>query len=113
MADQFYFFCSAGGAGVAAIGTAIAFWGASKIPDNCSLSTHECSAPPGDPVFGKAASGARTMNVGIVTGAIGVAALAGGLVWYFGGAKTTTESPTQVAPLVTNDSAGFAVSGRF
>jgi len=101
------------GAGLAVIGTTIAFIGASKVPDNCSLSTNQCTAPPGDPVFDDASSGARTMNIGIAVGAIGVAALAGGVVWYFGGAKTTTESPTQVAPLVSPDSAGVAVSGRF
>jgi hypothetical protein len=102
-----------GGAGLAVAGTAIALWGISKVPDNCSLSTNECTAPPGDPVFDEASSGARTMNIGIIAGGIGVAAFAAGVVWYFGGAKTTKETPTQVAPVVTNDGAGFAVSGRF
>lgn len=101
------------GGGIALIGGAVAFYGASQIPDSCSLSTHECAAPPGDPVFARAASGTRTMNIGIVTGAVGVAALAGGLVWYFAGAKTTKETPTQVSPVVTNGSAGFAVTGSF
>jgi hypothetical protein len=53
------------------------------------------------------------MNYGIVMGTVGGVALAGGLLWYFGGAKTTKESATQVAPLVTGDGGGFAVSGRF
>jgi hypothetical protein len=102
------------GGGVLALGGSfVAVWGASKIPANCSLSTHECAASPGDPAFDKAARGARTMNIGIVTGAIGVAALAGGLVWYYAGAKTSKESATQVGPIVTRDSAGFALSGSF
>lgn len=102
-----------GGGALALTGAAVAFYGASRIPGNCSLSTNQCSAPPGDAVFAKAASGAQTMNIGIVTGAVGLTALTGGLVWYFAGARTTKESPTQVSPIVTRDSAGFAVSGRF
>jgi hypothetical protein len=101
------------GGALALSGAAVAFYGSSKIPSNCSLSTNECSAPPGDPVFAEAASGARTMNIGIAVGALGVATLAGGLVWYLAGAKTTTESSTQVSPVVTKDSAGFAFGGRF
>lgn len=102
-----------GGGALALTGAAVAFYGASRVPGSCSLSTNQCSAPPGDPVFAKAASGAQTMNIGIVTGVVGVTALTGGLVWYFAGAKTKKESPTQVSPVVTHDSAGFAVSGRF
>jgi hypothetical protein len=102
-----------GGGFIAAGGTALAFYGASQVPRTCSLSTNECSAPPGDPVFAQAQSGARTMNLGIAIGGVGVAALAGGLVWYLAGAKTTTESTTQVAPLVTGDGGGLAVLGRF
>jgi hypothetical protein len=102
-----------GGGIIAAGGAALAFYGTSQVPRNCSLSTNECSAPPGDPVFAQAQSGARTMNLGIVIGGAGVAVLAGGLVWYLAGARTTTESATQVAPLVTGDGGGLAVLGRF
>lgn len=98
---------------IAAGGAALAFYGISQVPSNCSLSTNECTASPGDPVFEQARSGARTMNIGIAIGGVGVAALAGGLVWYLAGAKTTTESATQVAPLVTSDGGGVAVLGHF
>ncbi len=98
---------------VAAGGAALALYGISKVPSSCSLSTNECSAPPGDPVFARARTGARTMNVGIAIGGIGATALLGGVVWYLAGAKTTTESATQVAPLVTGDGGGVAVLGRF
>ncbi len=101
------------GAGLALGGAAVAFYGSTQVPASCSLSTNECAAPPGDPVFGEASSGARTMNIGIAVGALGVATLAGGMIWYFGGAKTIKESPTQVSPVVSHESAGFAVSGRF
>ncbi len=98
---------------VALSGGAVAFYGASQIPSSCSLSTNQCVAPPGDPVFDKATRGARTMNVGIITSAVGLGVFAGGLVWYIAGAKTERESATQVSPVVSHDSAGFAVSGRF
>jgi hypothetical protein len=100
--------------GIVAIGGAgLAFYGVSKVPSNCSLSTNECSAAPSDPVFKEAQSGARTMNIGIAVGGVGVAALAGGLVWYLAGAKTTTESATQVAPIVTSTGGGVAILGHF
>lgn len=101
------------GGGIALIGAAVAFYGHSRVPASCSLSTNQCAAPPGDPVFQKASDAASTMNVGIVVGSVGAAAMVGGLVWYVAGATTTKESPTQVAPIVTHESAGFAVSGRF
>lgn len=98
---------------VAAGGAALAIYGISKVPSSCSLATNECSAPPGDPVFGQARSGARTTNIGIAVGGIGAATLLGGVVWYLAGAKTTSERATQVAPLVTGDGGGVAVLGRF
>jgi hypothetical protein len=99
---------------VALAGGALAFYGQSQIPSQCQLSTHECAAPPGDPVFDDASSATSTMNLGIAATGVGVAALAGGLVWYFAGAKTQ-ESPTQqaVAPWVTGSGGGVSVLGRF
>ena len=92
-------------------GGAIAFYGKSQVPSQCSLSTHECAAPPGDPVFAKAADGARTMDIGIALAGVGVAALAGGLVWYFAGAKTTEAPPVQA--WLGSTGGGVALSGRF
>jgi hypothetical protein len=95
-------------------GGAVAFYGRSQIPSNCDVGTHECAAPPGDPVFKKASDSAGTMNLGIVTASVGVAALAGGLVWYFAGAKTIKESSDQaVAPWVNSSGGGVQVLGRF
>jgi hypothetical protein len=102
--------------GVLAIaGGAIAFYGKSQVPSQCQLSTHECAAPPGDPVFDDAKSAAGTMNLGIAAAGVGVAALAGGLVWYFAGAKTDKESATQqaIAPWVSSSGGGVSVLGRF
>jgi len=99
-----------GGGVLALAGGALAFYGKSQIPSQCSLSTNECAAPPGDPVFAKASDGARTLDIGIGLAGVGVAAVAGGLVWYFAGAKTT-EAPVQawVAPT----GGGVALSGKF
>ena len=72
----------AGGGLLALGGAGLSFYGYSKIPANCSLSTHECAAPPGDPAFGKAHSAVRDVDYGMVLGGVGLAALAGGLIWY-------------------------------
>ncbi len=99
---------------VAVAGGAVAFYGRSQIPSNCDIGTHECAAPPGDPVFKEASDAAGTMNLGIVTASVGVAALAGGLVWYFAGAKTIKESDQQaIAPWVNTNGGGVQVLGRF
>jgi hypothetical protein len=102
--------------GVIAVGGgAYAFYGRSQIPSQCQLSSHECAAPPGDPVFKKASDAAGVMNLGIAIAGVGVATLAGGLVWYYAGAKTIKESSTQqaIAPWVTGDGGGVSVLGRF
>ncbi|HSN29457.1 MAG TPA: hypothetical protein VLT45_24370 [Kofleriaceae bacterium] len=71
------------GGGVLALGgAALSFYGYSKIPANCSLSTNQCAAPPGDPAFGKANSAVRNLDVGMTVAGVGLAALAGGLIWY-------------------------------
>jgi hypothetical protein len=98
---------------VALAGGAVAFYGTTQIPSECSLSSRQCAAPPGDPAFAHAARGARTVNAGLVAGGVGAAMLAGGLLWYVAGARTTTERSTQVAPLLGRDAAGVALSRRF
>ena len=103
------------GGAVALGGAGVAFYGRSQIPSQCDLSTRECAAPPGDKVFDEASSAASTMNLGYITAGVGVAALAGGLVWYFAGAKTIKESPEQqaIAPWVNAHGGGVSVLGRF
>jgi hypothetical protein len=100
----------AGGA-IAAGGGALIFYGLSQIPSQCSITSSECAAPPNDPVFAQAASGARTVNLGIAATSIGLAALAGGVVWYVMGAKPAREAPVQA--WLGKDSGGFAVRGSF
>jgi hypothetical protein len=63
-----------------------------KIPGNCSLSTHECTAAPGDPAFDDAHAGTTLVNVGTTTAISGAVLGIGGLVWYFV-QRPTTEGP--------------------
>ncbi len=95
----------AGGA-LTAIGAGLSYYGYSRVPSNCSLSTHQCAAPPGDPAFGKASSGAKDMDIGFVAGGIGLTALTAGVIWYVTSAHTSKE--TQV--VVTPTSVGFQAS---
>ncbi len=99
--------------GVLAVGGgAVGLLGLSRVPANCSVSTHQCAAPPGDESFDKASSAIRMSNIGWITAGIGVVAVAGGFVWYFQGEKTT-RSEKLIAPWLTPDSAGLAAIGRF
>jgi len=104
-----------GGGAVAIAGVAIALYGKSQVPSQCDLGTHQCAAPPGDPVFAAARSAAGTVNLGIIAGSVGATTALAGLVWYFAGSKTTKESPTQqaIAPWVNSSGGGVALSGSF
>jgi len=103
------------GAAAAVTGIVLGVLGVRKVPSSCSISSNQCSAPPGDPVFDQARSGMQEVNIGIAVGSVGLAALAGGFYWYL--AKATPEQPENnrkvVTPLVGRDAAGIALSGRF
>jgi hypothetical protein len=71
------------GAAAAVAGGVLFGLGSGSVPDSCSMSTKECSAPPGDPAYAKAASGVQLANTGIAVGISGAITLIGGLVWYF------------------------------
>jgi hypothetical protein len=70
------------GAAAAVAGGVLATVGLLRMPSNCSLSAHDCAAPPGDPVFGKAGTSVALMNTGMIVGGAGLAVLGSGLVWY-------------------------------
>ena len=93
-------------------GGALGILGMTRVPDSCSLSSHQCAAPPGDKSFADASSAIRLSNIGWITGAVGFAAVAGGVVWYIGGTRTSKEENVVAAPWFTPDSAGFAVMGH-
>jgi hypothetical protein len=71
------------GAAGAIAGGVLAAVGLVRMPSNCSLTAHDCAAPPGDPVFGKAASSVTMLNTGVLVGGAGLVVLGGGLLWYF------------------------------
>ena len=70
----------AGGVLMAA-GAGAVVWAITRVPGNCSLSSHECLAPPGDPVFDRAKDAVGILNIGLVVGAAGTPAVVGGLIW--------------------------------
>jgi len=103
-----------GGAVVTAAGAGLFVIGLGKVPGSCSVSSGHCAAPPGDPVFADAKSGMQLANIGLIVGGVGVATLAGGLYWYLAKSRTEGAAPEHVVmPLLTGDTAGVALSGRF
>jgi hypothetical protein len=99
-----------GGAVVAIAGTGLGIFEMTRVPSNCSVSTHQCAAPPGDPSISSARSAMETANIGWMVGAVGVAALAGGITWYVTGSKTEKEH-LAVAPWASPTGGGFAIGG--
>jgi len=91
----------AGAGAVAAIaGTIMYGVGMSKVPSNCSVSSRECAAEPGDPAFDQARSGVSLANAGLATAIGGGLVLASGLVWYFIQPKRMTEGRAP-SPFIT------------
>ena len=90
--------------------------GLGKVPSNCSLSTHECAAPPNDPVFESASSGVSMANLGAIIGGVGGAVTIGSLIWYFAQtprptAPTTSSAKRALVPWLGPQGAGLSLSG--
>jgi hypothetical protein len=93
-----------------AAGTTLAIVGLVKLPSNCSLSTRECAAPPGDVSIANASGALKMMDIGIVTGVVGLAAIATGVTWYVRGART--EKPrVAISPWLGGAGGGIAIAG--
>ncbi len=106
------------GLGAAAVvtGGVLLAIGLTKVPDSCSMSTRECTAPPGDPSFNDAHRGVSMANIGVAVGIGGAVALAGGLIWYAAQpTKPRTESAAVklVQPWTARGAGGVALGGRF
>jgi hypothetical protein len=95
-----------------------AAWGIYKftsVPDECSFFDNTCLGTPGNPRYDDASSAAKGVNIGMIVGGVGAAALIGGIVWYAKGAKTEEDpssSPMTVAPWLDASGAGIALSGH-
>lgn len=100
------------GAAMVLGGGALGIYGLTRVPDNCTLSTHQCAAPPGDKSFDDASAAIGLSNIGWVVSAVGVVAIAGGVAWYVGGKHTENGSSVVATPWVSPDAAGFAVMGH-
>ncbi|WP_394828646.1 hypothetical protein [Pendulispora albinea] len=108
------------GAGAAALigGGVVVALGFGKIPSQCSYSSKDCAAPPGDPALADAKSGAQMVNAGFIVGGVGLAAIGGGLLWYFLRKPDTTEKVEKketagITPWFDHRSGGVAWSGSF
>jgi hypothetical protein len=99
-----------GGTVLVAAGAALGIAGVLRVPSTCSLSTHECAAPPGDPSLSNASSAMVMTDYGWTLGITGIAAIALGTYWYLYGAKTVTER-VAVTPWIGPTGGGVAVAG--
>jgi hypothetical protein len=102
--------------GVALVATGASFGvlGVIEMPSNCSLSSHQCAAPPGDPAFKKASSAATMTDIGWTTGILGLAALGGGVLWYMSSAHSEKQPRDHmaIAPWWSPTGGGFALTGE-
>lgn len=99
-----------GGAVAAVGGIGLGIFELTRVPSNCSISSHQCAAPPGDKSISDAHSAMSNANIGWMIGAVGVAAVAGGITWYVSGKKTEKEH-VAVAPWASSSGGGLAVGG--
>ena len=90
-----------GGGAALVTGAVLLGVGFAKVPDNCSIQTNECAAPPGDPAFDAAHAGVSLVNAGLTTAIAGAVVGVGGLIWYFAQSPGREQKP----------SAGFRFNG--
>ncbi|HWL85813.1 MAG TPA: hypothetical protein VNO21_08430 [Polyangiaceae bacterium] len=104
-----------GGTAVLITGGVLAFIGFNKVPSQCSYSQKQCAAPPGDSALGTAQSGARMVNIGFIVGGVGLAAIGGGIAWYFfRGPSEAPKKDSAFAPWFPDQrSAGVSWKGAF
>jgi hypothetical protein len=73
------------------VGAVLLVSGLGAVPANCSRSSHECAAPPGDPSFDDAKSAIGRANLGMGVGIGGAVIAATGLIWYFASSPSEPE----------------------
>jgi hypothetical protein len=98
------------------VGTVLLVSGLGAVPANCSRSSHECAAPPGDPAFDDAKSAVGRANLGLGIGVGGAVVAVTGLIWYFAGSPSEPErapSTAGLTPWTDGRGAGASWSARF
>ncbi|MDB4940468.1 MAG: hypothetical protein JWP97_2 [Labilithrix sp.] len=97
------------------VGAVLLVTGLSSVPDNCSRSTNECAASPGDPSFDDAKSAVNRANLGLGIGIGGAAVAVGGLVWYLASSPREAErtASSRVIPWTDGRGGGAAWHVRF
>ena len=101
-----------GGVALTVAGAAFGAYELTRVPSNCSISTNQCAAAPGDPAFGQAQSAVHDANLAWFATGVGLAAAIGGTIWYFTGAHEDKER-VAVAPWVSASSGGLAFGGAW
>lgn len=98
------------------VGTVLLVSGLGAVPANCSRSSHECAAPPGDASFDDAKSAVGRANLGLGVGVGGAAVAVTGLIWYFASSPSEPErapSTAGLTPWTDGRGAGASWSARF
>jgi hypothetical protein len=81
------------------VGVVLLVSGLGAVPANCSRSSHECAAPPGDPSFDDAKSAVGRANLGVGVGIGGAVVAATGLIWYLASSPSEPEKAPSTAGL--------------
>ncbi|HEY6040264.1 MAG TPA: hypothetical protein VIV58_38535 [Kofleriaceae bacterium] len=103
-----------GGLVVTVAGAAFGAFELTRVPSQCSISTNQCAAAPGDPVFAAAQSAVGNANIGWIVTGVGLAAAIGGTIWYYTGVKhSENKEHFAIAPWASSDGGGFAVGGAW
>jgi hypothetical protein len=100
------------GLAAAATGGVLVAVGMKEVPSNCSVSTHECTAPPGDPSYDQAHRGIGLANLGLGVGIGGAAVLLGGVIWYIAEPSHPSKE-VAVLPWFDGRSGGLGMRGGF
>lgn len=103
-----------GGIALTVAGAAFGTFELTRVPSQCSISTNQCAAAPGDQVFTDAQSAVHLANIGWIVTGVGLAAAIGGTIWYVTGTKHgEAKEHFAIAPYATPDGGGFAVGGAW
>lgn len=104
------------GATAMATGGVLMVVGLHDVPSDCSLSSRQCEAAPGDPTFNQAHAAISNVNTGIMVAGVGAAVFAAGLVWALlpgpAPAKETIAHAT-LSPWMGPRSGGIVLGGPF